>query len=62
MKLASNSNEDVEAHGFTQNTNENANPDERGRLAANDNEDAAEDDVEAHGFTANSNEDVTDED
>ena len=46
-RLAANDNEDVaddvEAHGFPQNTNEGADGDERGRLASNDNEDAAED-------------------
>ena len=46
MRLATNSNEDVQAH---------ADVDERARLAANDNEDAA-DDVEAHGLVANTNE------
>jgi hypothetical protein len=46
MRLATNSNEDVQAH---------ADADERARLAANDNEDAA-DDVEAHGLVANTNE------
>src|SRR4051794_1847357 len=58
MKLAGNSNEDFEAHGFTQNTNENADVDERGRLSNNDNEDTADDDVEAHGIRENTNEGV----
>jgi hypothetical protein len=46
MRLATNSNEDVQAQ---------ADADERARLAANDNEDFA-DDVEAHGLVANTNE------
>jgi tetratricopeptide (TPR) repeat protein len=58
------STEDVEAHGWGANTNEDTTEDaeDRDRLSSNTNEDADEDDVEAHGWGPNTNEDAASDD